>query len=53
VQSLFIHEAVAKQMYPEKFGEFTFETRNSLADIPEEEQMFDRQRVADIINGGV
>jgi iron complex transport system substrate-binding protein len=51
VQSLFAHEIVAKQFYPEQFGEFSYETPASLNDIPEDEHLFDRQRLADIING--
>ncbi len=46
VTNLFQTEALAKQLYPEQFGEFT-----DFGEIPEEDQLFDRQRVADIING--
>jgi iron complex transport system substrate-binding protein len=41
-------EMAAKQLYPETFGEW-----KGLGEIPEEEQLFDRQRVADIVNGDV
>ncbi|MFC6723367.1 ABC transporter substrate-binding protein [Halobium palmae] len=51
VHSLFIHEGVAKQLYPDVFGELTYETYSSIIDLPLEEQLFDRQRVADIIDG--
>jgi ABC-type Fe3+-hydroxamate transport system substrate-binding protein len=45
--TLFQTEMTAKQIYPDLFGEW-----NGLdAEIPEEERLFDRQRVADIING--
>jgi iron complex transport system substrate-binding protein len=37
---LFLTERAAKQMYPDVFGEVT-----------SDEQLFDRQRVADVING--
>jgi iron complex transport system substrate-binding protein len=44
---LFSTEALAKQLYPETFGEWP----GSIHDVPADEQLFDRQRVADIING--
>ncbi|WP_440767318.1 ABC transporter substrate-binding protein [Natronorubrum sp. DTA7] len=53
VQSLFIHEVVAKQLYPEQLGELMWETYSTVKEIPEEEHLFDRQRVADIINGDI
>ncbi|WP_336330696.1 ABC transporter substrate-binding protein [Haloarcula sp. CGMCC 1.2071] len=43
---LFSTEALAKQLYPEEYGEWP----GSIHDVPDEEQLFDRQRVADIIN---
>ncbi|QIB74503.1 ABC transporter substrate-binding protein [Halogeometricum borinquense] len=46
---LFSTEALAKQLYPDEYGEWP----GSIHDVPEEEQLFDRQRVADIINGNV
>jgi iron complex transport system substrate-binding protein len=42
IQNLFQTERAAKQLYPEVFGEVTTD-----------EQLFDRQRVADIINGDI
>ncbi|SIS13994.1 ABC transporter substrate-binding protein [Natronorubrum thiooxidans] len=48
VISLFVSEILAKQLYPDLFGEFP-----TLIDIPQDEQLFDRQRVADIINGDI
>ncbi|MDZ5812753.1 ABC transporter substrate-binding protein [Halorubrum sp. AD140] len=48
VAYLFYSELTAKYLYPETFGEFP-----GLGEIPEEEQLFDRQRVADIINGDI
>jgi iron complex transport system substrate-binding protein len=44
--NLFQTEIVAKQFYPETFGEW-----HGIGNVPEDEQLFDRQRVADIING--
>ena len=46
VTNLFQTEALAKQLYPDLFGEFT-----GFGQIPEADQLFDRQEVADIING--
>ncbi|GCF15132.1 hypothetical protein Harman_30670 [Haloarcula mannanilytica] len=44
--NLFQTEIAAKQFYPEAFGEW-----RGLGDIPADEQLVDRQRLADIING--
>jgi len=44
--NLFQIEIAAKQIYPNQFGEF-----RGVGNTPESEQLFDRQRVADIING--
>ncbi|PSP68082.1 ferrichrome ABC transporter substrate-binding protein [Halobacteriales archaeon QS_1_69_70] len=44
--NLFQTEIAAKQFYPDTFGEW-----RGLGDTPTDEQLFDRQRVADIING--
>lgn len=46
VINLFQTEIAAKQIYPETFGEW-----KGLGETPKSEQLFDRQRVADIING--
>jgi len=43
--SLFQTEIAAKQIYPDEFGEF-----RGVGETPEEERLFDRQRVADIVN---
>jgi iron complex transport system substrate-binding protein len=48
VINLFQTEVAAKQLYPETFGEW-----KGLGEIPAEEQLFDRQRVADIIYGEI
>jgi iron complex transport system substrate-binding protein len=42
IQNLFLTEQAAKQLYPGIFG-----------DVTSEEKLFDRQRVADIINGNI
>ncbi|ELZ02204.1 putative ABC-type transport system substrate-binding protein (substrate iron/cobalamin) [Natrialba aegyptia DSM 13077] len=44
---LFATEAVAKQVWPDRFGEWPGPVR----DVSEDEQLFDRQEVSDIING--
>jgi ABC-type Fe3+-hydroxamate transport system substrate-binding protein len=50
--NLFQLEMTAKQVYPGRFGEWPgFEEQRVLPAIPEEEQLFDRQRVADIVKG--
>jgi len=46
ISNLFQTEIAAKQIYPEAFGEW-----NALGETPEGEQLFDRQKVADIVNG--
>ncbi len=46
VMNLFNIELLAKALYPERFGEPT-----GMEAPPEEARLFDRQRVADIING--
>ncbi|WP_283402457.1 ABC transporter substrate-binding protein [Halorubrum sp. DM2] len=42
IHNLFLTERAAKQIYPEEFG-----------DVTGNEQLFDRQRVADIVNGDI
>jgi len=44
--NLFQIEIAAKQIYPDEFGEF-----DGVGETPEEERLFDRQRVSDIVNG--
>jgi len=44
--NLFQIEIAAKQIYPDEFGEFY-----GVGETPQEEQLFDRQRVSDIVNG--
>ena len=49
--NIFQIEMAAKQIYPEQFGEFPTYDDDGTYDIPKGERLFDRQRVADIING--
>ncbi|WP_313693847.1 ABC transporter substrate-binding protein [Halorarum halobium] len=52
VMNLFQLEMTAKQLFPERFGEWPgFGAGESYPDIPAEEQLFDREAVADIITG--
>jgi len=44
--NLFQTELTAKTVYPETFGEW-----QDVGDIPESQQLFDRQRVAEIVTG--
>jgi ABC-type Fe3+-hydroxamate transport system substrate-binding protein len=46
--NLFQLETAAQQIYPEEFGEFA-----GVRDTPEANKLFDRGRVADIINGDI
>ncbi|UIP01376.1 ABC transporter substrate-binding protein (plasmid) [Halobaculum sp. CBA1158] len=48
VAYLFYSELTAKYLYPETFGEYP-----GVGEIPEEEQLFDRQRVSEIVNGDI
>lgn len=48
IANLFQTELVARQLVPEEFGEFD---PDNFPDVPEDEQLFDRQRVADIVTG--
>ncbi|WP_231186827.1 ABC transporter substrate-binding protein [Haladaptatus sp. DYF46] len=49
--NLFQLEMTAKQLYPERFGEWPTYTGGAYPEIPEEEQLFDRQRLTNIVNG--
>jgi hypothetical protein len=54
IMNLFQIEMGAKQLYPDLFGEWPgYEDGEHYPDIPEEEWLFDRRRVADIVNGDV
>jgi ABC-type Fe3+-hydroxamate transport system substrate-binding protein len=52
IMSLFNLEMTAKQLYPDQFGEWPgFGSGEAYPEIPEREQLFDRQSVVDIVNG--
>ncbi|WEL26863.1 ABC-type Fe3 -hydroxamate transport system, periplasmic component [Haloferax volcanii] len=51
LMNLFQLEMIAKQLYPEQFGAWPTYEGGPYPDVPEAERLFDRQRVADIING--
>jgi ABC-type Fe3+-hydroxamate transport system substrate-binding protein len=51
ILNLFQLEMTAKQLYPAKFGEWPPYAEGPYPEIPEDEQLFDRQAVADIIAG--
>jgi ABC-type Fe3+-hydroxamate transport system substrate-binding protein len=51
ILNLFQLEMTAKQLYPERFGEWPTYTDGPYPKIPVGEQLFDRQEVADIVNG--
>jgi ABC-type Fe3+-hydroxamate transport system substrate-binding protein len=53
ILNLFQLEMTAKQLYPDQFGEWPTYVEGPYPEIPAEEQLFDRQRVADIINGDI
>jgi len=51
ILNLFQLEMTAKQLYPDVFGEWPTYVEGPYPEIPEDEQLFDRERVADIVNG--
>jgi ABC-type Fe3+-hydroxamate transport system substrate-binding protein len=51
ILNLFQLEMTAKQLYPDVFGEWPAYESGPYPEIPEDEQLFDRQRVANAING--
>ncbi|WP_226480845.1 ABC transporter substrate-binding protein [Natrinema amylolyticum] len=52
IMNLFQLEMTAKQLYPEQFGEWPdYSSGDPYPEIPADEQLFDRQRVADIVTG--
>ncbi|WP_247728507.1 ABC transporter substrate-binding protein [Halovivax limisalsi] len=53
ILNLFQLEMTAKQLYPEQFGEWPgYENGDPYPEIPEEEQLFDRDRVGEIVGEG-
>jgi len=53
ILNLFQLEMTAKQLYPDQFGEWPAYVEGPYPRIPEDEQLFDRQRVAEIVDGEV
>lgn len=53
VVNFFQTEAAAKQFYPEVFGEWPGYDGDSYPDFEADEQLFDHQRVADVVNGNI
>lgn len=51
ILNLFQIEMTAKQLYPDAFGEWPRYEKGPYPEIPEDERLFDRGRVADAING--
>jgi ABC-type Fe3+-hydroxamate transport system substrate-binding protein len=51
--NLFQLEMTAKQLYPDRFGEWPGYESGPYPEIHEDEQLFDRQRVADIVKGNI
>ncbi len=51
ILNLFQLEMTAKQLYPDVFGEWPTYVEGPYPEIPEDERLFDRGRVADIVNG--
>jgi ABC-type Fe3+-hydroxamate transport system substrate-binding protein len=52
IMNLFQLEMTAKQLYPERFGEWPGYTAGEpYPGIPEGERLFDRERVADVVSG--
>ncbi|WP_135829782.1 ABC transporter substrate-binding protein [Halorussus halobius] len=49
IVDMFSTEAVAKQVYPDEFGEWP----GPVGDVPEGEQLFDRQRLLDVVAGDI
>nr|WP_195837585.1 ABC transporter substrate-binding protein [Halorhabdus sp. CBA1104] len=53
ILNLFQLEMTAKQLYPDQFGAWPTYTEGPYPEIDPEEQLFDRKRVADAINGDI
>jgi len=53
VLNLFQIEMTAKQLYPDVFGEWPTYTEGPYPELPGDERLFDRERVADAINGDI
>ena len=53
IMNLFQLETIAKELYPDQFGKWPSYEGGAYPDFSKDEQLFDRQRVADIINGDI
>jgi hypothetical protein len=54
LMNLFQLEMTAKQLYPDTFGEWPgYETGQSYPEFAEDQQLFDRERVVEIIDGDI
>lgn len=51
ILNLFQLEMTAKQLYPDRFGEWPTYVAGPYPELPADEQLFDRQQVADIVDG--
>ncbi|MCO8244317.1 ABC transporter substrate-binding protein [Haladaptatus sp. AB643] len=52
LMNLFQLEMTAKQLYPDQFGEWPgYEKKKPYPEIPEDERLFDRTKLADIVTG--
>jgi ABC-type Fe3+-hydroxamate transport system substrate-binding protein len=52
IMNLFQLEMTAKQLYPDLFGEWpAYTSGKPYPEIPEDERLFDRRRVSDIVHG--
>ncbi|MFC6771683.1 ABC transporter substrate-binding protein, partial [Halorubrum pallidum] len=51
--TLFQSEMTAKQLFPDQFGEWSEYAGGPYPEIPEDERLFDRDRVAEVIRGDV
>ena len=51
ILNLFQLEMTAKQLYPERFGPWPDYENGPYPEIPADERLFDRERVANVING--
>ncbi|WP_254762903.1 ABC transporter substrate-binding protein [Natrinema marinum] len=52
IMNLFQLEMTAKQLYPEQFGTWPgYESGQPYPEIPEDERLFDRERVANVVSG--
>jgi ABC-type Fe3+-hydroxamate transport system substrate-binding protein len=53
ILNLFQLEMTAKQLYPDIYGEWPTYEGGPYPEIPADEQLFDRQRVADVVTGEI